>query len=146
MKNKNQIAFLIILLAVIYYTLGFVILPPILHGTNRRVETPAPDHIVRDFYDWYLSYEGNPLTDQAYRSNASLSEDFILRLDEQTAGELIADPLLCAQDVPENVTVSSPEVSEEAASVDVQTSLGNRFTVRLVLDQAAWKITEVVCE
>lgn len=146
MKNKNQIGFLIILIAVVYYALAFIIMPPILYGTNRRVETPAPDHVVRDFYDWYLSYEGNPLTDQAYRSNAAISEEFVGRLDEQVSGELIADPILCAQDVPESVVVSTPEVLDDSASVEVETSFGNRFTVQLILQENDWKISEVICE
>jgi hypothetical protein len=64
----------------------------------------------------------------------------------------VPDPLelpwiyVLTQDVPESVTVSSPEVSDEAASVEVQTSLGNRFTVRLLQKQNIWKISEVVCE
>jgi hypothetical protein len=145
MKNKNQIAFLIILFAAVFSTLAFVILPTILYGANKQVETPAPDQTVRDFYDWYLSYEGNPLAEKAYRVNAMLSEDFIRQLDEQTTGELIADPLLCAQDVPESVTVSSAEISGPSARVEVQTSAGNRFGVGLVLDENIWKIVEVSC-
>lgn len=146
MKNKNQIAFLIILFAAIYATLAFVILPTILYGTNNQVKTIAPDQTVLNFYDWYLTYDGNPLAEKAYRSNAMLSEDFIRQLDEQTDGELIADPLLCAQDVPESVTVSSPEISGQSARVEVQTSLGNRFTVGLAMDENIWKIVEVSCE
>ena len=146
MKNKNQIAFLIILFAAVYATLAFVILPTILYGANKQVNTPAPDQTVRNFYDWYLSYDGNPLVEKAYRSNAALSDDFVRRLDEQTAGELIADPLLCAQDVPKSVTVSTPAISEEMATVEVQTSLGNRFSVQLIQNESVWQIAEVVCQ
>ena len=146
MKNKNQIAFLIILFASVYAALAFVILPTILYGARGQEKTPVPDQTVRDFYDWYLSYPGNPLTEKAYRSNVALSDDFIHQLDEQTAGELIADPLLCAQDVPESVTISRAEISDQSAEVEVDTSLGNRFTVRLAMEKNVWKIVEVICQ
>ncbi len=146
MKNKTQIFFLILLVIVGLTALAFVILPPILYGANKQVETSAPDQVVRDFYTWYLSYEGNPLSDKAYRSNSSLSENFIQRLDKETSGELIADPFLCAQDVPESVIASSPEISSKSASVEVETSFGNRFTVKLVMENDLWKIAGVTCK
>ena len=146
MKNKNQVAFLIILVAAASATLFFVILPPILYGANQQEKAPAPEQVVQSFYEGYLTYEGNPLTEKAYRSSSALSTDLIHQLDEQPTGELIADPLLCAQDVPESITISAPSIADKTASVEVQTSLGNHFTVHLTRDGNSWKISQVVCQ
>lgn len=147
MKNKNQVAFLIILVAVAAATLLFVILPPILYGTTQETKTAAPEQVVQQFYDWYVSYQGNPLVDKAYQGNESLSPAFIAHLDDFTRnGEWRVDPVLCAQDVPNEVTAHPAQVSGERASVEVTTSFtGHRFTVELAKAGDAWSIDKVAC-
>ncbi len=147
MKNKNQVAFLIILVAVAAATLLFVILPPILYGTAQEIKPPAPEQVVQLFYDWYVSYQGNPLADKAYQDNVLLSPAFIAHLDDFTrSGEWRVDPVLCAQDVPNEVTAHPAQVFGERASVEVTTNFtGHRLTVELVKAGDAWSIDKVVC-
>lgn len=145
MKNKNQIAFLIILVAAAFSTLAFVIWPT-LYVTNKQI-TSQPDQVVRDFYASYLSYEGNPLVDKVYRSSEYLSPDMIAFLDEFTQGGMQYDPVLCAQDKPTDINTSPAQVSGGQASVDVSTSFANhKFTVELVQLDNEWLIDKVVCQ
>lgn len=147
MKNKNQVAFLIILVAAAAATLLFVILPPILNWSERESQPSAPEQVVQQFYDWYVSYQGNPLVDKAYQGNELLSPAFIAHLDDFTRnGQWRVDPVLCAQDVPNEVTAHPAQVSGERASVEVTTSFtGHRLTVELAKARGAWTIDKVAC-
>lgn len=147
MKNKNQVAFLIILIAAAAAALLYVILPPILYRSGRDTKTATPEQVVQQFYDWYVSYRGNPLVDKAYQGHESLSPAFVAHLDDFTrSGEWRVDPVLCAQDVPNEVTAHPARVSGDRASVEVTTSFtGHRFTVELVKAGRAWAIDEIAC-
>ena len=147
MNNKNQIAFLIILIAVAVATLFFVILPPILYGTDQETNTSAPEQVVQEFYDWYVSYQGNPLVDKAYQTNELLSPAYLAHLDDFTqGGEWRVDPVLCAQDVPNEVTALPAVVAGNGATVEVNTSFtGHMFTVELANIDGNWLIDKVTC-
>ncbi|MFO7634218.1 MAG: DUF3828 domain-containing protein [Caldilinea sp.] len=141
MSNKQyQAGFLIILVAVAYATLAFVIFP--------SIAQPAPDRVVHNFFTWYIEYaqQSNPLVDKAYRSSNALSPEFVARLDEFTSGQMMFDPILCAQDVPERITTAAPVISGSSATVKVETSFASHsFDVRLAREGSSWKIADVVC-
>lgn len=144
MKNKNQIGFLIILVAAGFSTLAFVIWPTI-YATNKQI-TSQQDRIVRYFYGWYLAYEGNPLVEHAYRSSEYLSPNMIVFLDEVTQDGIVYDPLLCAQNKPSEIKTSPAQVFEDKASVEVSTSFSNhKFSVELVQVNGNWMIDKVYC-
>jgi hypothetical protein len=144
MKNKNQIAFLIILVAAGFSTLAFVIWPSI-YATNEQLAS-QPEQVVQDFYASYLSYDGNPLVDHVYRSSEYLSPDMIAFLDEFTQDGMNYDPILCAQDKPTEINTSPVEVSGGQASVGVITSFENHaFSVELVQTNDNWLIDKVNC-
>ncbi len=110
-----------------------------------------PDQVVEGYYRWYLDYArgtGNPLVDRAYRDSDYLTA----RLVEKVDGILDAlegggyDPFLCAQDIPESLTVEPVAGTETEASVLVRTSFeGHTFTVALVLVDGRWLIDDVHC-
>jgi len=145
MKNKNQIAFLIILVAAGFSTLAFVIWPTI-YATNEQVAS-QPDQVVQDFYAWYLTYDGNPLVEHAYRSSNRLSPDMIAFLDEFTQDGMHYDPVLCAQDKPSEIVTGLAQVAGGQASVEVTTSFENHaFSVELVQTNGDWLIDKVTCQ
>ncbi len=100
----------------------------------------SPEDTVQAFYDWYLSYIGtgedirNPLVDQAYRAAPYLSTMIIADIDHMIEkGELMADPLLCAQDVPEEVYPLASFDNASRPSVVMGTSFsGHTIVVDLV--------------
>ncbi len=81
-------------------------------------ETATPGGVVETFYRDYIAVgqydeaaggRGNPLLEGAYRSPL-LADDLIAGVDALVAaGELHADPLLCAQDIPAGFEVAAQE-------------------------------------
>jgi hypothetical protein len=144
MKNKNQFGFLIILFAAGFGTLAFVIWPT-LYATNERTSTQT-QQVVQDFYSWYLSYDGNPLVEHAYRSSRYLRPEMVAFLDDFTQDGMSYDPLLCAQDKPAGINVTSTRVAGGWASVEVTTSFENHgFSVELIQTDGDWLIDKVNC-
>ncbi|MGD8405269.1 MAG: DUF3828 domain-containing protein [Anaerolineales bacterium] len=144
MKNKNQFAFLIILVAAGFSTLAFVIWPTV-NATNDQA-TSQPDQVVQDFYTSYLSYDGNPLVDHVYRSSEFLSPDMIIFLDDFIHNGMDYDPLLCAQDKPTEINTSLAQVSGDQASVEISTNFENHaFSIELVQTNGDWLIDKVIC-
>ncbi len=153
MNRSAKIGFLLILVVAAIATLVFVILPVVAGAKYSFVPPPAapvqsPEQVTQDFYDWYIDYAGtaNPLVNRAYRDRGALTQDFVARLDAFTAGPMMFDPILCAQDVPNSVSATAADVSGATAIVRVETSFaGHAFEVRLTQEGGTWKIAEVIC-
>jgi hypothetical protein len=119
--------------------------------------TGDPQQAVEAFYTAYLDSVGdrssgefhNPLVEKTYRKLPQLSPALVERVDaEIEASERIAyDPFLCAQDIPGEITVKEAKIESDSAVVVVETDfVGHQFTVALEQQDAAWKITAVLCE
>jgi hypothetical protein len=108
----------------------------------------SPDEVVNTFYRWYLGYPGNVLVDGAYRDSEYLSQEFRAEVDRILDSFSMGgyDPFLCAQDIPESITVSEPVLSGDTAAVSVNTSFqGHMFELVLNSAQDGWKITAINC-
>jgi hypothetical protein len=126
-------------------------------STATAQESTSPEQLVNDYYNWYLDNLGydpdtdefqNPLQDGSYQLQGSLSTEFIDRIEEMKAEGLPADPILCAQDVPESFTIQEVDISPmgEEARVSVETSFeGHQFQVYLQKLSGEWKIAGVIC-
>lgn len=67
-------------------------------------------------------------------------------MDEFTSGQMMFDPILCAQDVPTSITTEAPLIEGSTATVHVETSFaGHAFDVLLTQEGKGWQITDVVC-
>lgn len=112
----------------------------------------TPDGSVNAFYCWYLWYAkeiGNPLIEKAYHGNEYLIEGFVQKVDEivESFDQGGYDPFLCAQGVPDSISVGSMDVAGNTARVSVSTSFENhQFTVLLWKVNDHWEITDVVCD
>lgn len=108
-----------------------------------------PGEVVQNFYnDWldYGRYTGNPLFDEHYKTSSYLSESGIARLEAEKGPQgWLADPVLCAQDLPESVTVESSTVEGDKASVLAVTSWDTRLGVDLVKVDQIWQIDSITC-
>lgn len=156
MNNKKR--FVCLLVAVFVILIAAVIIFPTAlaysgykaYQANEQFNNEKltdPEEVVRSFYNDYLSYEGNPLVDKTYQDNNMLSDSFIAFLDDFTANEMMYDPVICAQDRPENIIADKALITADQASVSVTSSFeGHRFDVKLRQDQGTWKIDMVVCD
>ncbi len=143
MNNKNQFGFLIILVAAVFAMLAFVLLPAINTGNEQAKARQA----AQDFYNWYMSYEGNPLVDSAYQTSPYLSPEMVAFLDDFTRNGVAYDPVLCAQDKPGKIEIAQPQISASRASTTVSTDFeGHGFTVDLVKVDGNWLIDKVTCQ
>ena len=135
-------------------------------GFTRHVEVgpqveiemlPDAEQTTREFYDWYLeSFDDraagdfhNPLAEKTYQESSLLTGDFKSRVDDllQSFEQGGYDPFLCAQDIPDSVSIETQEQSAEAATVRVQTSFeGHQFEASLIFDDQSWKIDDILCE
>ena len=112
-----------------------------------------PGEVVEKFYGWYLDYirfdpetMQNPLVDGVYRDSPYLSADFIAEIDATLEEGIRYDPILCAQDVPESVTVGDVDQGYETASMVANISFeGHSFTVEVERMDGLWQITDVTC-
>lgn len=112
----------------------------------------SPEGTAKAFYTWYLGYIGdrnsdelrNPLVDKAYRESGFLSEGYIQELDEITAEGMAADPVLMAQDIPQDFSVD-PGMEDGTAIVHLQfgTETFQHLKVSLIEEIGGWKITAI---
>jgi hypothetical protein len=112
----------------------------------------SPEGTAKGFYTWYLAYIGdpatdafrNPLVDKAYRDCGFLTAKFIQELDDQIANDIPADPILMAQDIPQDFTVD-PGFEEGTAIVHLQfgTETVHHLKVNMIPELGIWKIDEI---
>lgn len=118
----------------------------------------GPTETVQQFYDWYLLYTAydpeagsmsNPLVDRVYHDSPYLTEDWIAEVDEIIAGFTISgyDPFLCAQNIPQLITVSPVEVASASAALRVDTDFAGDHHFFVFVDKAGgpWQISSIVC-
>jgi hypothetical protein len=126
-----------------------IILAAVAAGCSQPVTASAsPDEVVNAFYRWYLGYPGNVMVDRAYHDSEYLTAELKAEvdgiLDSFSGGGY--DPFLCAQDIPDSITVSQPIASGDTATVSVNTSFpGHGFEVVLSMAQDGWQIVAINC-
>lgn len=134
-------------------------------AVNKRMLPAAgltPEQVVQSFYWQWLGYHsvtdrsvsGNRLVDKSYRQVKHLAPALIAKLDAQVAAMekqgAGADPILCAQNVPEQITFGTATIAGDKAVMAVNTHWAGGATVRalkveLAKLQGAWQITNVAC-
>jgi hypothetical protein len=92
----------------------------------ERLTTPPepapPEALVRQFYQEWITTEGNPIQLRAYDNTDYVTPDFIHRIDQHISEQdsIVADPLLCAQDMPTQIEVGEATITGDTARVTVQ--------------------------
>jgi len=119
-------------------------------------EVTPPEAVVQGYYDWYLGYErelgDNPLADGAYRASDLLADGFVTDVDELLASFCKGgyDPFLCAQDLPQRLTVGAVEMDGHEATVTMDAlytgnPMASHFPVTLTRANGDWRITGIAC-
>lgn len=124
-------------------------------ANEAGTDSPAanPDSSVEEFYAGYLAYIGrergqfnNPLVDHAYRDMAGLHPEFIQSIDGLVEEGLAADPILCAQDIPQFVEASEVIQDGSKAVVTLEDSFeGHTIEASIELLNGEWLITDINC-
>ncbi len=114
-------------------------------GAAELPDVPA-EQVVQEFYDWYINFPGHPIVSGAYAEHPLVGEELVKAVEAQRQGGLIADPILCAQDVPDRVTAGDAVVDGSNAKVHLTTSWeGHELDVELLVVGGEWKISKVIC-
>ena len=138
--NTKILAFAICIIALPLLVTAAIIFRP------GNLFTQKPEEVVQDFYDWYVSYESNPLVNRIYQTNQHLTAEFIQNLNVFTANSMGFDPILCAQDKPESFVTRKASIMGDVAIVPVTTNFeGHNFEVELHHTDQRWKIDNVIC-
>lgn len=121
----------------------------------KRVTTPAlsPEQTVRSFYSSWIEYqgEGNPISDRIYRESDLASAAFTQKLDAIIDSFEFGgyDPVLCAQDIPQNfeITMTSQDEKEALARVAQDFyGLPKFVMVELSKQSGRWQIDNIACQ
>ena len=125
----------------------------------------GPEVIAVNLLNWYMAYVSydmehgisrTPFTDWAFGWGDSLSDDLLAALEATfaSAEPRVADPVLCAQDIPVRVTAEALMASEGAATVQISgeyPSGPDTFmayalaSLEMALDGNQWKVTAITC-
>lgn len=120
---------------------------------NKIVETKAevvpPETTAMRFYNWYIDFKGNPLTTGAYKTNTTLTSEFISKVDKLLSepDRLLLDPIVCGENRPLKVEMSQPQIQGNTATIDVTEEFETQQTMRIsmILENDTWKINDVAC-
>jgi hypothetical protein len=114
-------------------------------GAAELPDIPA-QQVVQEFYDWYTTFPGHPIVSGAYADHPLVGDALVNAVEKEREGGLVADPILCAQDVPDRVTAGEAVVDGSTARVHVTTSWeGHALDVELQIVDGEWKISNVIC-
>lgn len=123
--------------------------------TPETAVTPdEPAATVDAFYTWYLALFGdrtsgmehNPLVEGTYRDSPLLAPELVARVDALGEAGFMADPILCAQDIPTAVTSDVTFANDQTPRVVATTSFENHAIVLDLMEaDSGWQISEITC-
>jgi hypothetical protein len=108
---------------------------------------PGPQAVVQSFYTWYLA-EAQAGGTVNLRGRHDLTPAFVNWAEHYNDGQVLgADPVLCAQAIPDSVTAGAAAISGAQATVNVTEAFADpyRITVGLTLGSAGWQISTGGC-
>jgi spore germination protein GerM len=139
------------LLPIFFAIIGFLFIQQFILK-NKTVsiskEPTSPQDTVNNFYEWYFSYEGNPLTDRAYKTRPEMSSSLTNEINEFVEGGPGFDPFICAQDKPADYYFSDPEIENNKAVVtltQIYSTQNKQVPVTLEKIDNNWQITKIDC-
>lgn len=109
---------------------------------------PGPQAVVQSFYTWYIA-EAQTGGNVNLRGRPDLTPAFVSWTEHYSDGQMFggADPVLCAQAIPESVTAGAAAISGTKATVPVTEAFVSpyRITVGLTLGSGGWQISTGGC-
>ena len=117
-------------------------LTPVVSGAE-----PGPQTVVQSFYTWYIAaaQAGGAVN---LRGRPDLTPAFVSWTEHYNDGQMFgADPVLCAQAIPDSVRAGTAAISGDQATVPVTEVFGEPYTITvgLTLGSAGWQISTGGC-
>ena len=115
---------------------------PVVNGAE-----PGPQAVVQSFYTWYIA-EAQAGGAVNLRGRPDLTPAFVDWTEHYNDGQMFgADPVLCAQGIPESVRAGTAAISGAQATVPVTEVFAEPYTITvgLTLGSAGWQISTGGC-
>jgi hypothetical protein len=113
------------------------------------VAEPMAEAVIQDFFEWYAAYPGNPIADGALAASPLVSPQLIEKVDAVLAsfeGPGGHDPVMCAQDRPQDFRVELMDRSVDSVSAVVTTNFeSHKIYVGALKVDGQWLIADVTC-
>lgn len=113
-----------------------------------EISKADPKETVESFYNWYLQYEGNPLSSGAYKTSDYLTDNFKNNIDQLLSSfdKGGYDPIVLAQDLPSGITVGNVLLDNGSATVTVSLNFNGtqkNLDIKLLKVGDIWQIDNV---
>jgi hypothetical protein len=138
----NKRLLIIVVLVIMVLIVGFVMLRP-----NNQMG--QPEIAARDFYLWWLKYDGNPIKDKAHHQTDLLTKNFVAQIDKWAAGKKTTkNPVTLSNIIPERIEGTKAGIAGKKASLHLYqlfTGLPEPVKIKVDLINVAgkWKIDSV---
>jgi hypothetical protein len=116
------------------------------YGAYNKANDPL--EVTGYFYQEWLSYQDNPLSDKLYYNNPALSAEMEDKIDRIVSGfdKGGYDPVLLAQDKPDSIEMEITRRSDRSAVVTVTeifSSTRKELKVDLIKEGWKWQISDI---
>ncbi len=113
----------------------------------------TPEKVAEEFYNWYMNYQGDPISTKAYATNPLLTEYFINLIAELTTDYNESDPfdpVFCEVNKTREIFIDVPKLSNNNKQADVMINRksDNKDLYRIVLvnPENRWLIKDIMCQ
>lgn len=117
---------------------------------HKWYDQKDPGLVVLNFYEQWVEYEGNPVSDRIYQDHPAISSEFSEELDrllDSFEGGAF-DPVLCAQEKPSSVKIKDiKEIGDRAQLTLTADFFGVEKDLNINLEKTdrTWWITDITC-
>lgn len=145
MKKSNVVSIsLVITIALIIFIVGVFAM-----NYFAKKELSVED-TAKEFLTSWISYDGNPIVDRIYQNNPHVSNEFSQKLDDiiDSFETSAFDPVLCAQDIPSDITIVNTSTQENDAIITVNENFsGYNKLIEILLKKTGdtWLVNDIVC-
>lgn len=113
----------------------------------------TPESVTKEFYEWYMTYSGDPLASAAYKTNSLLTEYFVNLVTEFQQAHMTGepyDPIFCISNKTKDMSIGEASYTSNAsqASVMIYRSIDSRaiYKVILIKENNLWRIKDIMCQ
>jgi len=110
---------------------------------------PAPEDVIKEFFDWYAGYPGNPTADRILATSPMVTQGLVEKMEAILSSSDLrggGDPILCAQERPRVFTVEVTDRSADSVTAVVHSEFeAHTIYVGAMKVDGEWKIADVSC-
>ncbi len=121
-------------------------------ATTITISPKGPEVVTNEFYNWYISYAGDPFRSGAYKRSENLTDSFInliTNLEGDYKDNLKSDPIFCTKNREIAYIIGLANYNKDKTQANVMIKLKSKekelYRVVLVKEADSWKIKDIMC-